>query len=262
MRPVVGIVGHGYVVARPFGDLPVVGSPTTYVDQVIAAGARPVLLPGAASVDLLDAVDALILTGGGDVAPHLYGSTSDLARDVDQVRDAHELALVRAAATAGVPLLGVCRGLQVLAVAFGGTLTADLAMRHVLPGVGHPVVTDPGSKLRALCGPRPSVTSLHNQAVADTGTCWRATAWTDDGVIEGIEWVGELDWPVLGVQWHPELEGSSGAALFAWLVSQPASSTRIPTPASTSAKDVVSGESPSRMRSGSRKSGTTSRLII
>jgi len=248
-------------VERHFGELDVVGTPAAYVDRVIAAGARPVLVPGAAAIELLDAVDALILTGGGDLAPDLYGSSSTSARDVDPVRDVDELTLVRAAAAAAIPLLGVCRGLQVLAVAFGATLNPDHGMRHVLPDVGHAVTTDPGSELHSLLGPRPQVSALHNQAIESTGTCWRATAWTDDGVIEGIEWVGELDWPVLGVQWHPELEGDTGTVLFDWLVDQ-ASSTRTRTPASTSANDVERGDSPSRMRSGSRKSGTTPRAII
>ena len=259
MKPVVGIVAHGHVVTRHFGGLPLVGSPARYVEHVMAAGARPLLLPGAAAIELLDVVDALILTGGGDVGPHLYGSSSGVARDVDPIRDEHETAVVHAAAAARVPVLGVCRGLQVLAVAFGGTLTPDLAMRHVLPEVGHCVATAPGSTLGSLLGPRPTVTSLHNQAVADLGPCWRATAWADDGVIEGIEWAGEPGWPVLGVQWHPELEGDTGAAVFEWLARQPASSTRTPTPASTSVNDVDSGDRPNRMRSGSRKSGTTPR---
>ncbi len=254
MSPVVGIVGHGHVVPKHFGDLAVIGTPASYIAKVIAAGARPVLLPGAAAVDLLDTVDAVILTGGGDVSPHLYGSASE-ARDVDPLRDDHEIAFVRAAAAARVPLLGVCRGLQILAVAFGGTLNPDLSMRHILPEAGHPVETAPGSQLRSVLGPRPTVTSLHNQAIADPGPRWRATAWSDDGTIEGIEWTGGTDWPVLGVQWHPELEGETGTALVAWLAdatSQPASSTNTSIAALTSAKDVVSGDRPSLMKSGSR----------
>jgi putative glutamine amidotransferase len=114
----------------------------------------------------------------------------------------------------------VCRGLQVLVVAFGGTLTADLGMSHVLPEVGHRVTTRHDSAMRSLLGERPSVTSLHHQAVADPGPCWRPTAWAADGVIEAAEWAGAVDWPVLGVQWHPELEGATGPALFAWLVEE------------------------------------------
>ncbi len=230
--PVVGIVGHGYVVARPFGDLAVVGTPATYAEKVIAAGARPVVLPGAAAIDLLDVVDALVLTGGGDVAPHLYGGAPEAAADVDPIRDANEIELVRAAADAKVPLLGVCRGLQVMVVAFGGTLSEDLAMRHVLPHLGHPVTTRAGSLLRSVLGERPDVTALHHQAVAEPGPAWRPTAWTDDGVIEAVEWAGERAWPALGVQWHPELEAATGASLFSWLVqvARPARPASLVTP--------------------------------
>ena len=99
--PVVGIVGHGYVVPKSFGDLPVVGTPADYAERLVAAGARPVLLPGATAVDLLDVVDALVLTGGGDVDPRLYGGPPDGAVDVDPARDDAEIALVRAAAAPG-----------------------------------------------------------------------------------------------------------------------------------------------------------------
>ncbi len=213
-----GIVGHGYVVTKPFGDLAVVGAPADYVRQLVAAGARPVLLPGATAYRMLDVVDALVLTGGGDVDPRLYGGSATGSVDVDPTRDEAELALVRAAAAARIPLLGVCRGLQLLAVAFGGTLTGDLGSSHVLPQVGHSVSTRADSLVHSVLRDRPTVSSLHHHAVAEPGPCWRPTAWADDGVIEAAEWTGDGDWPVLGVQWHPELEGETGAALFEWLV--------------------------------------------
>jgi putative glutamine amidotransferase len=215
-RPVIGIVGHGYVVPKFFGDLPVTGTPDRYVAHLAAAGGRPVVLPGAHAVDLLDRVDALVLTGGGDVEPARYGGAAEGSVDVDRARDDAEIALVRAAERSGTPVLGVCRGLQVLVVAFGGTLRTDLGMSHVLPGGGHVVSTQPGSLIRDLLGPRPEVTALHHQAVADPGPCWRSTASAEDLVVEAVEWAGA--WPVLGVQWHPELEEARGAVLFEWLV--------------------------------------------
>lgn len=217
-HPVIGIVGHRHTVTKRFGDLDVVGSTAPYVDQVRRAGGRPVVLPGSAAVDLLDVVDALVLTGGGDVDPLRYGGDPGSGVDVDATRDRDEIAVVRAAAEAGVPLLGACRGLQVLVVAFGGTLTGDLGAGHLLPDVGHPVSTRPGSLVHDVLGPRPAVTSLHHQSVADPGPCWSPSAWADDGVVEAVEWTANEDWLALAVQWHPELENVSGAALFAWLI--------------------------------------------
>jgi putative glutamine amidotransferase len=165
-------------------------------------------------------VDALVLTGGGDLDPLLSGADPTVASDVDRARDDEEIALVRAAATTGMPLLGVCRGLQVLAAAFGATLTGGVD--HIRPHDGHDVTTAPGSVLNELVGPRVRTSALHHQAVVDPGTRWRPTAWADDGTIEAVEWA-DGSWPALGVQWHPELAWSedlddpTGPALFGWL---------------------------------------------
>lgn len=217
--PVVGIVGCGYVVTRHFGDLPVHGTPTTYVDAVVAAGGRPVLLPGDLAAGLLDLVDALVLTGGGDLDPALYGGPSVPALGVDRARDDAELALLDAAEACGLPVLAVCRGMQLLAVRAGGSLLPDLGMAHVLmEGRTHPLGTRAGSLVGSLLGSRPHVSSLHHQAVGEAGGLL-ATAWADDGVVEAIEVPGH--WPVLGVQWHPEMPcDPTGPALFGWLVEE------------------------------------------
>jgi putative glutamine amidotransferase len=218
--PVIGIVGHGYVVPRPFGDLPVTGTPPTYVEALAATGARPVLLPGSHAVDLLDLVDGLVLTGGGDVAPSLHGGDPDSAAEVDHARDDAEIALVQAAMQARVPLLGVCRGAQVLAVAFGGRLTGGV--EHIHPVGGHPVGTAAGSLVHRLVGDRAVTSALHRQAIVEPGPRWTPTAWAHDGTVEAIEWSAG-DWAVLGVQWHPELawhadlDDRTGPALFGWL---------------------------------------------
>lgn len=220
-RPVVGIVGHGYTVPLHFGDLPVVGTPRAFTEVVADAGGRPVVLPSREAVDLLDVVDALVLTGGGDVDPAWYGGDPRAAIGVDRERDETEIRLVRAAADARVPILAVCRGLQVLAVAFGGTLRNGVP--HLLPEAGHDVSTAPGSLTHRLLGPRVRTSALHQQAIADLGPSWRPTAWSDDGTVEAIEPVAD-DWPGLGVQWHPELVGreplgdGTGPAVFGWLV--------------------------------------------
>jgi len=213
--PVVGIAAAAYAVPRPFGDLPVHGIARWYADGVRAAGGRPVLLPPGAGLDLLDVLDGLVLAGGGDLDPALYGSDV-AARDVDRPRDLAELALARAAREAGVPALGVCRGAQVFALMDGGALVAEVP--HVLPDALHPVSTAEGSICASLLGPRAEVNSLHHQATDSVGPGWRVTATADDGVVEAVEWEGS-SWPALGVQWHPELD-HTGPAVFGWLVLQ------------------------------------------
>lgn len=203
-RPVVGIAGAGYVVPRFWGELEVRGVPTSYVDAIAAAGGRPIILPPGQALDALDLVDAVVLAGGDDVG-------------VDPERDRDETALLRAARVRETPLLAVCRGLQVLAVADGGSLIPDLGtdLPHVRPEVGHPVATEPGSVVASLLGESPTVSSLHHQGVATLGCGWRPTARTADGLIEAAEWTGA--WPAVGVQWHPELD-QTGPELFGWLV--------------------------------------------
>jgi putative glutamine amidotransferase len=219
-KPVVGVVGHGYLVPKPFGDLPVTGTPPTYLDSIAAAGGRALILPPRQAPELLDLVDALVLTGGGDVDPARYGGAGS-AEDVDPERDDDEIALVHAAAAARLPVLGICRGMQILAVAFGGTLHGGL--EHRIPEAGHEVRTAPGSLIDELIGGHAQTSALHQQAVLDPGPRWRATAWSHDGIIEAIE-PAAPGCPVLGVQWHPEMHGHpvitdpTGPALFGWLV--------------------------------------------
>lgn len=203
--PVIGIAGAGYDVPRPWGMLRVRGVPTAYVDALAAAGGRPLILPPGHAVDLLDLLDGVVLAGGDDIG-------------LDPGRDRAEIALVHAARDRGLPLLAVCRGLQLAAVADGGSLVPDLALTHVLPDGGHPVTSIPGSLISSLLGTAPTVSSLHHQAVDRLGNGWRSTALAGDDVIEAAEWVGS-QWPALGVQWHPELD-VTGPALFGWLVGQ------------------------------------------
>jgi len=208
--PVIGIAGAGYDVPRFWGTLPVRGVPTSYVDAVAAAGGRPVILPPGHGVDVLDLVDGVVLAGGDNVGD-------------DPDRDDAEIALVRAARGLALPMLGVCRGLQVQTVADGGTLIADLGehLPHIRPGIGHPVTTAPGSLAAALLGNFPTVSSIHRQAADRIGSGWSVTARAEDDVVEAIEWV-DSDWPALGVQWHPELD-TTGPAVFGWLVRRAAS---------------------------------------
>lgn len=204
MRPVVGIAGEDLVVQKPWGDHHVAASSLAVVAGVRAAGGRAVVLPPGAGADDLAAVDALVLAGGVDLG-------------VAPARDRDELALALAARETGVPTLGLCRGLQLLAVATGGNLEPELGDSHIIvpPGT-HPLHTVPGSAVAALV-PDGHVGSLHHQSVATYDDRWRCTAIAPDGVIEALEWADQPDWPALGVQWHPELD-ATGPAVFGWLV--------------------------------------------
>jgi putative glutamine amidotransferase len=163
----------------------------------------------------LDAVSGLVLTGGEDVAPWRYGEPPHRALGtVNEARDAFELALTTAARSRGLPTLAICRGIQVLNVALGGTLVQDIptqcpAAHAHAPNGGrgarvHEVVVDSGSRLaRAVGTGRLTVNSAHHQAIGRAAAGLRITARSTDGVIEGAEWRGD-DWWAVGVQWHPE----------------------------------------------------------
>ena len=245
-RPVVGVVGHGHLVPRDFGDLPVIGTPPAYLSSIAAAGGRALVLPPDQAPELLDLVDALVLTGGGDVDPARYGGAGP-AEDVDPERDRDEIALVPAAQEAGLPVLGVCRGMQVLVVALGGTLQGGLD--HRIPVDGHEVRTAPGTQIAELLGATVRTSALHRQAVLDPGPQWRATAWAHDGTVEAVE-PARSGWPALGVQWHPELSvhpvhavphDPTGPTLFGWLVDQARRSCRSPRARRRSGPDHVRG---------------------
>jgi putative glutamine amidotransferase len=175
-------------------------------------------------------VEGLLLTGGGDVDPRHYGQTP-LAEvgGVDADRDSWEIGLVRQALGRALPVLGICRGCQVLNVARGGTLLQHLPNRSVQPHlvverdrVAHSVQIESGSQLSAVEGcDSMGVNSVHHQAVDSVGQDLRAVAWAEDGIVEAVE---HLYAPAIGVQWHPEnlLGLDSHMAVFRWLVDQAA----------------------------------------
>ncbi len=189
-----------------------------YPDSIARAGALPVLLPltddPAALEETLRRIDGLLLIGGGDVEPSAYGEkTLPACGEAIPLRDRMELYLCRRAVGLGLPVLGVCRGLQVLNVALGGTLYQDLATqfgeqiihpRHDIPkGFAHEVTTTPGSRLRAVTGLKAfSVNSRHHQGIKALGRGLMVSAAAPDGLIEGIELPGDVF--TVAVQWHPE----------------------------------------------------------
>ena len=168
----------------------------------------------------------LVLCGGPDLDPALFGQENRGSGPPDPVRDRAELALIRFYMDRGLPILGVCRGIQILNVCLGGTMLQDLGERNALHkgerDVFHPVQTAPGSLLERLFGPAPTVNSAHHQAADRLGEGLRLTAWAPDGTVEGVE---HLTLPIAAVQFHPErLPGPEdtrpGDALFRWLTEQ------------------------------------------
>lgn len=188
---------------------------TGYAEHVAAAGGLALHLPAGADPEaLMDRADALVLTGGTDVDPARYGATPCATTPpLDPDRDARELALLDAAVRRDRPVLAICRGVQLVNVARGGTLHAHLAAHPA--GRPHDVVVEPGSTLHALHGDRTVVNSLHHQGVDRVGAGLVVTGRAPDGVVEGLE---GADGRLLGVQWHPEQMGAAPQPVFGWLV--------------------------------------------
>lgn len=191
--------------------------PVAYVHAVRRAGAIPWLIPPGEPrvLELLAHLDGLVLSGGGDVDPDLYGGRKEHPQlyGVHKERDATELELARAAFEQKLPTLGICRGCQVINVAFGGSLIEHLpdevgdglAHRGVGPGTSslHPVELTPGSRVAAIVGElHPRTASSHHQALRRVASGLDVVAWAADGTIEAVE---RADHPFyLAVQWHPE----------------------------------------------------------
>ena len=213
MHPRIGITTH----ARA-GDRPSFSIPCAYVDALDQAGATAVLLPPLGREDaVLDAIDALVLPGGGDIDPRRYGAPLHAQHyDVNEERDGFELGLVRAALARELPVLCICRGMQVLNVALGGDVIAHLPdvvgedVSHCRPGpapVPHDVTLAPGTRVHDVHGVnRMRVQSMHHQAVGRLAAGLDAVAWSSDGLVEAVE--SSRPGFLLGVQWHPELDDS------------------------------------------------------
>ncbi|HEX3948095.1 MAG TPA: gamma-glutamyl-gamma-aminobutyrate hydrolase family protein [Acidimicrobiales bacterium] len=224
-RPRIGMaIGREHVDGRRFDAVP-----HEYVAAVLAAGGlpRPIPpLPALIAHEALDDVDGLLLTGGGDIDPACYGATRrPETGDADAERDASELALVAAALDRRTPVLGICRGAQLLNVALGGTLHQHLDDRSIdhqdrrrRHEVVHEVTLDPRSVVAGLCGStRIEVNSVHHQGMDRLGATLSVMGRSDEGVVEVLE---SDRHPLLAVQWHPEcLPGLPvNRALFSWLV--------------------------------------------
>jgi putative glutamine amidotransferase len=213
MRPVIGITSYLEQARWGVWDVPAAVLPFRYVERVEAAGARAVVLPPTTTGvdDVLGRLDAIVFAGGADLDPASYGAephreTTGLRPD----RDAAELPLMRAALDRDLPLLGICRGMQLLSVVCGGSLVQHLPEvvgheRHrPAPGVYglHEVRLEPGSRAHGILGDCVSVPSYHHQGLDSPGSL-AVTGWADDGSPEVVEDPARRF--ALGVLWHPEV---------------------------------------------------------
>ena len=208
-------------------ELPAALVPAAYVHALEVAGGRPLVVPPAEDAvdETLEALDALLLSGGSDLDPALYGAAPHPETNgVHPERDRAELALLEGALARDMPVLAVCRGSQVLNVGLGGDLVQHLpdvvgTERHKhTPGVfaDHDVELEPGTRLASILGDRAPVKSHHHQGFGRLGGGLRASARADDGTIEALEDPARRF--ALGVLWHPEF--GEDFALFEALVAE------------------------------------------
>lgn len=227
-RPVVGITTYVTQARWSYWDLEAALIPSDYVNAVERADGRPLLVPPCTGAieETLDSLDGIVFTGGSDLDPSLYGEEAHPETfGVHRLRDDAELALLRAALERDMPVLGICRGIQVLNVALGGDLHQHLpelvgheGHKHDPPGqfLRHEVEIDPGSRLAATLGERATVMSHHHQGVRRLAPGLVGTARAEDGLVEALE-APERRFAV-GVLWHPE--ASEDARLFEALVAE------------------------------------------
>lgn len=229
MKPLIGLPGRrklGSEVQGFPGELTVLELDVYLADYsrgVQEAGGLAINLPlDADPGEYVEHLDGIVLSGGADLEPAHYGQAPDGNGGYEPRRDRFEIALLERALARKLPVLGICRGLQILNVQAGGTLNQHVPphSRYDVPPAEavHGVRIDPSSELHRLYGPSTKVNSLHHQTVDRVGEGLTVTAWADDGTIEGMECPAQN---ILAVQWHPEMLDKQDP-VFSWLVDRAA----------------------------------------
>jgi putative glutamine amidotransferase len=224
MRPLIGISTYREQARWGVWDVPAVLLPASYADAVAEVGGEPVLLPtGAVTPDVVERLDGLVLAGGADIDPARYGEEpGPHTTAIRPERDASETAVLQAALDRDLPILAICRGMQLLNVLLGGSLLQHLPVvpetePHLLQlgrFARREVRTAADSELGRLLGPVASADCHHHQALDRIAPPLSPSAWSEDGVVEGVELPGRRF--CLAVQWHPE--AGEDRRLFAALV--------------------------------------------
>lgn len=219
MRPIIGITGNlTYVHEEGFDPFEISYTPHAYTEVIQAVGGIPIVFPltqGSHIEEQLELVDALLFTGGQDVNPfHYQEQPGLLLGGTSPLRDAREIELLHAALKMKKPVLGVCRGLQLINVALGGSLYQDLSeipnlsIQHVQKTppeyTAHAVNVKSDSALAQIMTSGDYVNTIHHQAIKTLGKGLEVSAWSPDNVIEAFE-SRDDDHSIVGVQWHPEL---------------------------------------------------------
>ncbi|MBL1230572.1 gamma-glutamyl-gamma-aminobutyrate hydrolase family protein [Enterococcus sp. BWB1-3] len=238
VKPIIGIAGNQLIHSTEFFHGNQVSyTPQGFVNGIQKAGGIPFILPIGASAlakTYINQIDKLLLAGGQDVSPDLYGEEPQpKLEETNRNRDIFELALITEAMKQKKPIFAVCRGMQLLNVALKGTLYQDLSeykdwkVKHVQQPTTpefatHSIVTEKGSILQNILGEKKRVNSYHHQAVRDLSPELIPTAYSTDGIIEGVE-AKNPEQRLLAVQWHPELnfdKDERECALFDYFVNQ------------------------------------------
>lgn len=232
MKPVIGLTGRRMSAAGVAGGTGLAHQDidmyfSDYAQSIAGAGGVPIQLTRDASpADLVSILDGLVLSGGADIDPSRYGAEPhEKLGEIDPGRDAFELELLAHARAKGIPVLGICRGCQLVNVAFGGSLRQHVDLDEgaghpnwLAPGdtIAHDVECTPGSLIATLMDGRRGVNSLHHQTLDRIGEGLEVTAVATDGVVEAVE---ARDEDVLAVQWHPEMLGGPDPT-FHWLIAR------------------------------------------